>query len=235
MLIGSGGVSFLWKPATYLSSATVYNPAVVRPNSGLLTYSLSVVDANGCSSLADDVVMVNVSPQPLLFAGNDTSILINRPFQLHAVDINNAGFISYTWLPVYGLNNPGIANPITVLDRDIIYTVTAQNANGCTGTDDIKIVIYQIPQILVPNAFTPNGDTKNDILKVAAFGIKEFKYFTIFNNYGQIIFTTANPNMGWDGTYKEKKQGMSTYVWIAEGIDFRGRKIQEKGTVILIR
>lgn len=234
-LIGTGGTSYLWTPSTYLSNASVYNPIVVNPNVGILTYSLSVVGANGCSSLQDDTVILTVSSPPNLFAGNDTTIAINQPLQLHGIDINNTGFNNYAWSPTYGLNNPFIFNPIAVLNRDITYTLRAQNANGCIGIDDIKITVFEGPEIYVPNTFTPNDDSKNDILRTIPIGLKEFKYFTIFNSYGQQIFSTENPSIGWDGNFKGAKQGIGTYVWIAEGISYKGIKVQRKGMVILIR
>jgi gliding motility-associated-like protein len=90
-------------------------------------------------------------------------------------------------------------------------------------------------KIYVPNAFTPNGDGKNDILKAIPIGLKEFKYFTVYNTYGQQVFITRNPSIGWDGNFKGAKQAMGTYVWIAEGVNYKGTQLQTKGTVILIR
>ena len=234
-LTGTGGISYLWTPSTYLSNATVYNPIVVSPNAGILTYSLSVVGANGCNSLQDDKVVITVSPPPNLFVGNDTTIAINQPLQLYGVDINNTGFNNYAWSPTFGLNNPFIVNPVAILNRDIIYTLRAQNANGCIGIDDIKVTVFEGPEIYVPNAFTPNDDGKNDILKAIPIGLKEFRFLTVFNTYGQQVFTTVNPGIGWDGTFKGAKQGIGTYVWIAEGINYKGTILQRKGTVILIR
>ncbi|MBK6379299.1 MAG: gliding motility-associated C-terminal domain-containing protein [Chitinophagaceae bacterium] len=235
LLTGTGGASYLWKPSTYLSNANVFNPMVIQPSVGLLTYSLSVIGANGCNSLKDDVVLLTVSPPPNLFAGNDTTVAINQPLQLFGVDINNTGFNNYTWSPNYGLNNPFIINPVAILNRDITYSLTAQNANGCIGVDNIKITVFEGPEIYVPNAFTPNSDGKNDILKAIPIGLKEFKYFTIFNTYGQLVFTTKDPAIGWDGNFKGAKQGLGTYVWIAEGVNYKGTQLQRKGTVILIR
>lgn len=234
-LAGSGGVSYTWTPATYLSNPLISNPVILNPPIGLYVYELSVVAANGCSSVKNDSITVTVSPPPNLFIGNDTIVAINQPLKLHTFDINNTGFTNYSWLPVYGLNNSGIANPIAVLDRDITYILIAQNGNGCTGTDTIKIKVFAGPEIYVPSAFTPNADNRNDVLKAIPIGLKEFRYFTIFNVYGQQVFTTTNSAVGWDGIFKGAKQGFGTYVWIAEGIDYKGLKLQAKGTVILIR
>lgn len=234
-LNGSGGLVYVWTPATYLSDANIANPVVVQPPAGSITYHLSATDANGCKTLKDDDVTVTVSPEAKLFVGYDTAIAIRQPLQLFAVDVFNAGFINYTWSPTYGLNDPFSKTPVAILDRDIVYNVTASNAFGCTATDNIKIKVYQGPDIYVPNAFTPNGDGLNDVLRPVVIGMKEFHYFTVFNNYGQLVYTTAVLAQGWDGNFKGKQQPIGTYVWMAEAVDYKGNKVQRKGSAVLIR
>jgi gliding motility-associated-like protein len=109
------------------------------------------------------------------------------------------------------------------------------NAVGCMDTDTIKVKVFEGPAIYVPNAFTPNKDSKNDVLKAIPIGLKEFKYFTIYNRYGQQVFTTTDAAIGWDGSFKGTEQRTGTFVWFAEGIDYKGTILQQKGTVILIR
>lgn len=234
-LSGSGGIVYVWRPATYLSGTAVSNPIVVQPPAGTITYRLTVTDANGCTSLKDDDITIDVSRPAKLFVGYDTSIAINQPLQLSGIDVFNAGFINYTWLPSYGLNNPFAKNPVAILDRDMVYNVTASNVYGCTATDDIKIKVFVGPDIYVPNAFTPGADGLNDVLRPIVIGMKEFHYFSVFNSYGQLVFTTAVAVNGWDGTFKGVKQPIGTYVWMAEAVDYKGNKIQRKGSSVLIR
>ncbi|HRI20686.1 MAG TPA: gliding motility-associated C-terminal domain-containing protein, partial [Panacibacter sp.] len=165
----------------------------------------------------------------------DTSIAVNQPLQLNATDITNSGFTSYSWSPSSGLNNPFIQNPIAVLNKNIIYTVTAQTPDDCRASDNIAITVYRDADIYVPTAFTPNGDGRNDVEKAFPAGIKIFKYFTIFNRYGETVFTTSDASVGWDGIYKGQRQASGTFVWKAEGVDYNGRTIFKKGTVVLIR
>lgn len=233
-LNGSGGVSYLWTPATFLNDPTIFNPLVMAPDASI-TYSLAVVDANGCNSLKDDSVSITVTAPALLYVGNDTTVAIRQPLQLFSSDVNNSGFTAYSWSPVYGLNNPFGADPIAVLDRDITYHVYAATAAGCEAFDTIKIKVYQGPELYVPNAFTPNGDGLHDVLKVKAVGMREFHFFRIYNRFGELLFTTADPNKGWDGTVKGKLQNLGTYVWMAEAIDYRGNLIQQRGTSIIIQ
>ncbi|MBK7308784.1 MAG: gliding motility-associated C-terminal domain-containing protein [Chitinophagaceae bacterium] len=234
-LNGTGGGSYSWSPDTYLSAANIANPLVLQPKDGSITYRLSLIGNNGCASLKDDAVTITVSPPAKLFVGYDTIIAVNQPLPLHGIDVNNTGFNNYTWSPPYGLNNPFAKDPVAKLDRDMLYNVIASNAWGCSATDDIKIKVFEGPEIYVPNAFTPGGDGLNDKLRPVVIGMKEFHYFSVFNRYGQMLFTTADAAIGWDGNFKGTKQPPGTYVWMAEAVDYRGNLIQRNGAVILIR
>lgn len=234
-LMGTGGSSYSWKPAMYLDNSNIFNPIVINPNPGVITYKLSIVDANGCKSLRDDDVTITVTPAVKLYLGNDTSIAINQPLQLYATDVNNVGFVNYLWSPSYGLNNPNIQSPLAILDRNTTYNVKAITASGCIGTDDIKISVFAGPTIYVPNAFTPNGDGLNDLIKAIPIGMQKFNYFIIYNRFGQKIFSTNDPNIGWDGTLKGAGQNSGAFIWMAEAIDYKGVSHKQKGQFVLIR
>jgi gliding motility-associated-like protein len=89
--------------------------------------------------------------------------------------------------------------------------------------------------IYVPKVFTPNGDGTNDVLKPILVGISTFHYFNVYNRWGNLIFTTQDPNYGWDGRFKGVPQPVETYLWIAEGIDINGKKIVAKGMTSLVK
>jgi gliding motility-associated-like protein len=233
-LQGAGGLTYQWSPATYLNSTTVPNPIVQSPQKSI-TYSLNVTDAAGCSSIQPAVVLVVVTPPPVVFAGDDTAILIGQTLQLDAVDVNNAGFTSYSWSPAIGLDNPSIQDPLATVTGDITYVVTASTVAGCTGTDTIRIKAVTASDVLVPNAFSPNGDGRNDVLRPHAIGIKDFKYFRVFNRWGQMVFSTTNEGEGWDGRVGGQLQPLGTYVWVVMGLDFAGKPVERRGTVVLVR
>ena len=197
---------------------------------GIYPVKLYATAANGCysDSLQRNIIIYSTKA----FAGNDTITASGRPLQLQA-----SGGISYEWTPPTGLNNPFIPNPIATLTGTQIYTYTvrAYTPLGCQSFDDIKIQVYQAPEIYLPNAFTPNGDGIHDTYKALPVGIKDFKYMKIFNRYGQQIFSTTNALNGWDGTLKGKIQGNGVFVVIARGIDYRGTVIDRQATVMLIR
>jgi len=239
-LNGSGGVEYQWThDATFISAADISNP-IVKP-SVTSKYYLHVKDLNGCWSLQQDVVTVKVTPSVKIFAGNDTIVAMNQPLQLHAIETNNSGVTQWEWSSTSYLNNPLIAtpvatfpSPVTTAPYEYVYTVKGTTPAGCAGVDEIKIKVYQGPEIYVASGFTPNGDGKNDQLIPVPVGIKELKYFRVYNRWGQVIFETKNPSRGWDGTIKGAEQ-TGVFVWIAEGIDYTGKTVSRKGTTTLIR
>src|SRR5207244_2601926 len=125
-----------------------------------------VTDDNGCLSARPDAVTVNVTPRPVVFAGNDTSVLAGIPFPLHAIDVNASGFSAYSWTPGAGLDNPALQNPTATLSTGETLTVTATTAAGCSAKDDVIIKVFKEANLFVSNAFTPNNDGINDVLHV---------------------------------------------------------------------
>lgn len=232
VLNGSGGDFYSWSPSTYLSHTASANPVMSGAPAGTYLYSLSVQDNKGCASLKPATVKISVT-LPVINAGRDTVALTGTPIQLAATDPGNYGFIKYQWSPAMGLNTANVPNPVVTTDHDVNYNVTAQAQNGCVASDDITIKVFKRIDIYVPTAFTPNGDGHNDILRAIPAGIKEFKYFHIYNRWGQLVFQTTNASKGWDGKLNSVLQ-TGVFVWIAEGMDYNGHVIKRKGTTVVI-
>jgi gliding motility-associated-like protein len=175
-------------------------------------------------------VQVNVVPQVHAYAGNDTIVMLNTPFQLNAT-----GGVRYTWTPPDGLNSSSIGNPVTTYNHDITYTVTAYSPEGCTGTDDIFVRFIKGPEIYIPNAFSPNGDGQNDVFRPLPVGIVQMEFFRVYDRWGKLMFSSTTYMEGWDGTVNGQAAGVGTYVWVVQGKDISNNTIQRKGTVTLIR
>ncbi len=222
---------------TWTNTSSMINAETLTPTTGpqtTTTYHLTTNDTLGCPKPSVDSVTVNVIPPVMAFAGNDTVIVANQPLQLNA-----SGGENYTWSPGTGMNNANISNPIITLPTgydSITYHLRVSTAQNCTGYDDITLRVFEtLPEIFVPTAFSPNNDGRNDVLNAIAVGLSKFLYFRVYNRYGQLLFNTAEQNRGWDGTFKGEKQASGTYIFVAEGIDYKGQRISKKGTSVLIR
>ena len=96
--------------------------------------------------------------------------------------------------------------------------------------------VYKIAaDILVPTGFSPNGDGINDIFRPIPIGMRSLDVFRVYNRWGQMLYAGTDPNGGWDGKFGGSVQEPGTYVWYAEGIDYKNTRIKKKGYVVLIR
>jgi gliding motility-associated-like protein len=233
-LQGSGGIQYDWVPSTYLGTGLNTSNPVSAPDK-TITYVLSVVDANGCRSLTTDSMVLDVTPP--IYVNTfpfDTIVYNTDQFPILAT----SGATDYLWTPTVGLSDPTIANP-TVTAGDIgdviVYKVTASTQAGCKGEGYVRVQVYKGPDLYVPTGFTPNNDGKNDTFFPFPVGVKEIKYFRVFNRWGQLVFSTTKLNDGWDGTLSGKEQPSGVYVWMVEGVTKDNRPITKKGTIMLIR
>ena len=232
-LQGSGGGSYSWSPVSYLSNAGIADPQVLDPLE-TTNYVLRVTDGNGCQSAPDTMSLI-VLPQAVVSAGGDTTILVGQTVVLDAKDMNGTGFTQFSWSPATGLNDAAIQAPAASPGSSITYTVTASTPQGCEATTSVKVTVLKAVTFLVPSAFTPDGNGHNDVLRVIAAGVRELRYFIVFNRWGQEVFRTSNLGEGWDGRVHGEPMPPGTYVWSAEAVDLLGRTLEGKGTVLLIR
>lgn len=228
---------YAWSPAATLTSASTLIPTASPLST--TNYYLTVHGLGYCPKPVVDTVVVTVIPKLVINAGHDTTIVIDEPLQFNAAggDVANDG---YSWTPSTKLSDRFIYNPVgtyTKNDPDsILYTVTVTTPQGCTGEDEVWVKVMKIkPDIIVPSGFTPNSDGQNDVLRPLPFGIKEFKYFSVYNRYGQLVFKTSRTGEGWDGTIQGQPQPTGVVVYMTEGIDYLGNVIFRKGTSVLVR
>jgi gliding motility-associated-like protein len=230
-LFASGASNYTWSPATYLTAANISNPVSVAP-AGDIKYTLSATNPGGCPKPTVAEVWVRVYPIINADAGPaDTSVIIGQPLVL-----NGTGSTNFEWSPSTWLSSTSIASPTAFPEEDILYKVRVFNNLGCSGTDSIFVEVFKVPpSFYVPSGFSPNNDSRNDIIKPILLGMRSLKHFRVFNRWGQVVFATSEKGKGWDGTYNGTPQDPGTYVWMAEGETFTGEVIKKQGTVVLLR
>jgi len=221
------GVRHEWSP-----TSTLGTPQSLTTLAWPLTttdYILKVYDTLGCPKPGIDTVTVTVRDQIFAFAGNDTAVVVGQPLQLHGT---GAEFIE--WQPPFFLNRNDVANPVALLEENQTYIMRAYTSEGCYDLDTINIRVFKTsPDIFVPNAFVPNS-SRNNVLRPIPVGISTLDYFRVYNRWGQLVFQTTQVGKGWDGRVAGKLQDSGAYVWMVSGTDYTGKKVQRKGTAVLI-
>ncbi|MBK9569395.1 MAG: gliding motility-associated C-terminal domain-containing protein [Chitinophagaceae bacterium] len=226
------GISFSWSPTSYLNNPNILNPLSTPPRT--TQYILSAFDTLGCPKPGRDTIVVTVNPKVKAFAGRDTTVVVGQPLLF-----NGTGGVNYLWSPSTGLSNTAIFNPIGIYDTGIDsvrYKLVVSDATGCADSAFVTVYVFKTnPSIFVPTAFTPNNDGLNDVVRPIAVGIRQINYFSVYNRWGERVFTTNVNRQGWDGRINGRVQNSGVFVWMVSAIDYLGKPIFLKGTVTLIR
>lgn len=224
------GKSFKWTPDALLSNRAILNPLIRLKQT--TAFILKGYDTRGCPKPGIDTVLVKVLPAINASAGRDTAVITGQSLQLRAT-----GGLRYAWLPPTGLSDAGIAAPVALHfqpHEGLRYKVLVYNEAQCVDSASITVKVFKtLPSVFVPNAFTPNGDGSNDLLKPVIAGMERIEYFRIFNRWGQQVFSAAN-GRGWDGKVAGKLQDPGIFVWMVKAIDYKGQPYYKKGTIMLI-
>ncbi|MCX6290755.1 MAG: hypothetical protein NT126_03220, partial [Bacteroidetes bacterium] len=118
------------------------------PFGGPYTFSLDIVDANGCT--ADTIINIYVSPKPTVDPGVDQYTCAYQPVTLTATPLlGNPPFI-FTWIPAAGLNDSTLQSPTAVVNVSTPYCVTITDSTGCTSDAYCVNVFVNPPPAIIP-------------------------------------------------------------------------------------
>jgi len=231
----------------------------------VITITSTVAGTVNISATVNGNPIVNGSPASVIFtavpdlSNSLTSLIVvvtdayadgqsPNSVKAHVVDASGNPLAGWTVTFTIASGNGTIVGSATVTtdaNGDAIIQITSKTAGVVTITATVNNspivngspapVTFVLENIYVPRVFTPNGDGVNDVLKPILVGIPTFHYFSIYNRWGNLVFTTSDPGVGWDGRFKGVQQPNETYLWIAEGVDTDGNKVVRKGMVSLVR
>jgi gliding motility-associated-like protein len=224
--------TYNWSPAASLMDASAPN-ALAFPQQ-TTTYQVTISGNGPCVRQRSVKVVVlafgsvNVSVTP------DT-ILVGESAQLTAF---YPGANIFEWTPEASLSNPNIANPVATPDTTTLYRVRVPLSSGCILDGTVALVVLtpfcEEPFVFFPNAFSPNSDTENDVLKVESNFIAEV-YWVIYNRWGEKVFEADSIDDAWDGTYKGVDQPAETYGYYLRVKCINGTENIKQGNITLIR
>jgi gliding motility-associated-like protein len=210
--LSSDGNAFTynWYPTTNMSDSTVLNPFVTVTDSTY--YYFEIHHTNGIC-IAIDSVLVATYPTIPIDAGENQIIPYEASTQITA--IGGGQYSTYTWFPNNNLETPNDSSSIVSgLTQTTTYNIIVVSEFGCIQTDSVKITI--VPELIIPNGITPNGDGINDTWVIDFIELYPNVTVEIFNRWGEKLFYSEGyePNDRWDGNYKGKRLPTGTYYYI---------------------
>ncbi|MFN5842727.1 MAG: gliding motility-associated C-terminal domain-containing protein, partial [Bacteroidota bacterium] len=224
------GISYLWTPAAGLDNP--YSPYPTATPEQTTTYTVTTTD--GICFTASATAVVTVNPLPEINTQVQVIVMPGSETQLQAT--SNAAGASYLWTPSAGLSCSTCSNPLANPTEPTVYTVMVTDSSGCRSEEQVRLdFLCSEDGIYVPNAFTPNGDGKNDVFRIRGYGVEYISIFRVYSRWGELMFETTDISQGWDGTYKGELQFPAVYVYYIEGVCTNNQKIVKQGNVSLIR
>lgn len=119
----------------------------------------------------------------------------------------------------------------------VAVPVTIPDGNGCPSIDSVLISVIEcdISDIFIPTAFSPNGDGKNDVLYPRGTSCMNQISFLIYDRWGELVFESASPDLGWDGFFKGKLMNPAVFVYYLSGTFPNGQSINRGGNITLLK
>ena len=204
------------------------------------TYQMVIEDVNGCEM--DTTILLNPPGEVVVDLGDDLFIQQGDSVTLQAqVNIPLNSMDSVIWQPLPNPECPNCLSQGVRPQKTSTFRITVLDANGCQASDKITIVVNEERPVYVPNAFSPNGDSNNDLfLLYAGQSIASIRSLNIFDRWGNLVFAASDfqpndPAFGWDGTFRGRQMNPAVFVWVAE-IEFLDGEVESfKGDVTLVR
>ena len=187
-----------------------------------LTSNSNCVSTNTALS---NPITISIKQRPSGFLPPDSTLCTYSGITITA----KPGYLNYLW-------NTNFNGPTLLIKQAGLYWLEVTDQNQCTGRDSITIQPKTcLKGLFMPNTFTPNNDSKNDLLKPKIYGsIKQFEW-SVFNRYGETVFYSKDINRSWDGKFKGALQHTGVYTWVCTYQTDQQMVTVEKGTVLLLR
>ena len=186
------------------------------------TYTLEVTDNLGNIESAD--IIITILPAPIVDLGED---IIDYP-NIEQELVANVDKVNYIW-------STGEISKSIKVEKTGIYWVEVVNEAQCSSSDTIYVkFLHDYPFVGLPKAFTPNGDTHNDLLFVRGIDIDKIK-LRVYTREGKKVFETTDINQGWDGKYNGQIQAMDSYYYNLDITYTNGVSRKKAGKFALLR
>ncbi|MCX8080312.1 MAG: gliding motility-associated C-terminal domain-containing protein [Bacteroidia bacterium] len=225
LVAGGNAEQYQWQPTLGISNPNL--PKVdVSPTANII-YTVTGISGGYCKD--SKLVQVIVRPKPDVYAGRDTTFNLDEPMFLNAT-----GTGTMTWISGDGILCKVCPQTQIMPKSSGCYIVQSVNEFGCKAEDDVCIEVTTDYNLYIPNSFSPNGDGINDVFRIYGTGLLKTQ-LTIYDRWGEKIFTSNEFEKGWDGTHKGVMCKEDVYVWQLKFKSLDGKERTKTGHVTLLK
>jgi hypothetical protein len=218
-----------------------------------------------CTSVSSPAMLLTHAVPVALYTKNPESTTIAKPFFdfINQSTVSDGSAMTYLWNlgPGPDANKPSDRMSVDMNPTNIEYaadtacekvSLTTTTQYGCVDSITLKVCIEPDITVFIPNAFRPKGKDGNEnstvtcldgepncnkVFKVVVNGQLSVEVF-IYNRWGQLVFTSTDPNAGWDGTVQNKGADFcpqDVYVYQVNATSFSGKAYRYSGSITLLR
>ena len=189
----------------------VYLPGDNDRKNGSVVLTFNVNNAGQCYMPSDAVKIIFFGP-PTLTTEHTRYVLKDKTITLHSTVSDET--VTYLWTPNIGISDVHVKDPVITADVDRTYTLVVTDSLGCTALDTTHIVVS--PRLFVNNAFSPNGDGKNDTWEITGLVAFENSTVDVYNRYGTQLFHSKGYGVPWDGSANGQPVPAGVYYFIVD-------------------
>ena len=219
-------------------NSNVENPNQTYLNEEGITYPIQLIVTSdlGCTDDTTVFMQINAYPQAVAeFSYFPNTVLFGEDIYFENLSTNAT---SWQWDFGDGVNSIEESPAHSYLTIGT-YSITliASNEFGCNDTISYQLEVSSETLLFVPNTFTPDGDefNQNWVVQISEIDIYDFR-ITLFNRWGELIWESFDPEVGWDGTINGAAVQDGVYTWKIEvGTKFTGKREIFTGHVNVIR
>jgi gliding motility-associated-like protein len=228
-----------WTFGNGTSNSSEFNAVHIYENPGFYDVSLTISTTSGCINTLtlERPNLIEIFPAPVSVFNVTPLVQDEYEAEFTFTDLSDTNEVVKQWFYfgngaftpfspyTYFYPEPGVYYPYQIVE----------NSYGCRGRTQQKITVVPVIPILVPNAFTPDGDAFNNTFKPVLYKPQQYS-MQIFNRWGQLIYQSNDAYGEWDGKYQDNKCPDDIYLWRIVYNDFKTGLPQEvRGHVSLLR
>lgn len=186
-------------------------------------------------ALTEEDVQELFIPRDMILT-RDTVIYLGESFN---VLTSGTCATTFAWFPSSGVSDPTAQNPIITPTASGRYQINFVQG-ACTATDTVYVEVVDpndlsCDRLLVPSAFTPNGDQLNEEFGISnPVALEGLDYFEVYDRWGTRVFATTDAFAKWDGIYQGEPLMPGIYVYKARYL-CKGEFYESLGSFSLIR